>query len=73
MTAGRAAQPELGDRMQTTRRLILGGGLGALAVGRDADISVFSVDLMSAPFADIAKAHAVMTIVGGKVVYQAAP
>ncbi len=47
--------------------------LGRLAVGRDADISVFSVDLMSAPFADIAKAHAVMTIVGGKVVYQAAP
>lgn len=45
--------------------------LGRLAVGRDADISVFSVDLMSAPFADIAKAHAVMTIVGGKVVYEA--
>lgn len=45
--------------------------LGRLAVGRDADISVFSVDLMTAPFADIAKAHAVMTIVGGKVVYEA--
>ena len=45
--------------------------LGSLAVGRDADISVFSVDLMTAPFADIAKAHAVMTIVGGKVVYEA--
>ncbi len=44
--------------------------LGSLAVGRDADISVFSVDLMTAPFADIAKAHAVMTIVGGKVVYE---
>lgn len=47
--------------------------LGRLAVGRPADISVFSVDLMTAPFADIAKAHAVMTIVGGKVVYEAAP
>ncbi|MBP6877129.1 MAG: amidohydrolase [Phenylobacterium sp.] len=45
--------------------------LGRLAVGRDADLSVFSVDLMTAPFADIAKAHAVMTIVGGKVVYEA--
>ena len=45
--------------------------LGQLTVGRDADISVFSVDLMTAPFADIAKAHAVMTIVGGKVVYRA--
>lgn len=45
--------------------------LGRLAVGRDADISVFSVDLMTAPFPDIARAHAVMTIVGGKVVYEA--
>jgi predicted amidohydrolase YtcJ len=46
--------------------------LGRLAPGRPADVSVFSVDLMTAPFADIAKAHAVMTIVGGKVVYDAA-
>lgn len=45
--------------------------LGQLSAGRAADISVFSVDLMTAPFADIAKAHAVMTIVGGKVVYEA--
>ncbi|WP_312163125.1 amidohydrolase [Phenylobacterium sp.] len=45
--------------------------LGQLAVGRDADVSVFSVDLMTAPFADIAQAHAVMTIVAGKVVYEA--
>ena len=36
-----------------------------------ADISVFSVDLMTAPFPDIAKAHAVMTVVAGKVVYRA--
>ena len=47
--------------------------LGQLSVGRNADISVFSVDLMTAPFADIADAHAVMTIVGGKVVYEARP
>lgn len=45
--------------------------LGTLAVGKPADLSVFSVDLMTAPFADIAKAHAVMTIVNGKVVYEA--
>jgi predicted amidohydrolase YtcJ len=45
--------------------------LGKLAPGRPADISVFSVDLMTAPFDQIAKAHAVMTIVGGKVVYEA--
>jgi predicted amidohydrolase YtcJ len=47
------------------------GDLGALTVGKPADLSVFSVDLMTAPFADIAKAHAVMTIVGGRVVYEA--
>lgn len=46
--------------------------LGQLTPGRPADLSVFSVDLMTAPFADIAKAHAVMTIVDGKVVYRAA-
>ena len=45
--------------------------LGVLAPGRLADLSVFSADLMTASFPDIAKAHAVMTIVGGKVVYQA--
>lgn len=45
--------------------------LGDLKVGKAADISVFSVDLMTAPFAEIPKAHAVMTIVAGKVVYRA--
>ncbi|WP_421932183.1 amidohydrolase [Phenylobacterium sp.] len=44
--------------------------LGDLSVGKAADLSVFSVDLMTAPFPEIAKAHAVMTIVGGKVVYR---
>ena len=48
------------------------GDLGTLAVGKPADLSVFSVDLMTAPFTDIARAHAVMTIVNGKVVYEAA-
>ncbi len=48
------------------------GDLGSLAVGKPADLSVFSVDLMTASFADIAKAHAVMTIVNGQVVYEAA-
>jgi predicted amidohydrolase YtcJ len=45
--------------------------LGTLAVGKAADISAFSVDLMTAPFAQIPTAHAVLTVVGGKVVYQA--
>ena len=43
--------------------------LGTIAPGKRADLSVFSVDLMTAPFADIPKAHAVMTVVGGRIVY----
>lgn len=43
--------------------------LGLLKVGAPADISVFSVDLMTAPFPEIAKARAVMTVVGGRIVY----
>ncbi len=44
--------------------------MGILAPGRRADISVFSTDLMTAPYADIPKAHATMTIVAGKVVHE---
>lgn len=45
------------------------GELGVLAVGKPADISAFSVDLMTAPFPEIAKAKAVLTVVAGKVVF----
>lgn len=45
--------------------------LGTLEVGKCADISVFSIDLLSAAPRDIPKAHAVMTIVDGRVVYRA--
>jgi predicted amidohydrolase YtcJ len=45
--------------------------LGTLEVGKYADISVFSVDLMTAPAAKIPTAHAVLTVVEGRVVYQA--
>ncbi len=45
--------------------------LGDLAPGKAADISVFSADLMTVPFAEIPAAHAVMTIVGGRIVYDA--
>lgn len=44
---------------------------GTLEVGKLADISVFSADLMQAPFADIPTAHAVLTMVGGRVVHSA--
>jgi len=43
--------------------------MGVLAPGRRADISVFSADLISAPFADIPKAHAALTIVAGRIVH----
>jgi len=46
------------------------GDLGSMEVGKIADFSAFSVDLMKAPEADIPKGHAVLTVVDGKVVYR---
>ncbi|MEO8115109.1 MAG: amidohydrolase, partial [Phenylobacterium sp.] len=43
--------------------------LGTIAVGKRADLSGFSVDLMTAPEAEIPKGHAVLTVVDGKVIY----
>lgn len=43
--------------------------LGTISVGKRADFSGFSVDLMTAPEAAIPKGHAVLTVVDGKVVY----
>jgi hypothetical protein len=45
--------------------------LGTIEAGKIADLSAFSVDLMTAPEAEIPKGHAVLTVVDGKVVYQA--
>ena len=45
------------------------GDLGSLTVGRQADISVFSRDLMTAPPAEIPGARAVMTLVAGRLVH----
>ena len=44
--------------------------LGTISVGKRADLSAFSVDLMTAPEAAIPKGHAVLTIVDGQVVYE---
>lgn len=44
--------------------------LGTIEPGKRADLSAFSVDLMTAPDAEIPKGHAVLTIVDGKVVYR---
>ena len=44
--------------------------LGTLEVGKRADLTAFSVDLMTAAEAEIPKGHAVLTVVDGKVVYR---
>jgi predicted amidohydrolase YtcJ len=44
--------------------------LGSISVGKRADLSGFSVDLMTAPEAEIPKGHAVLTVVDGQVVYE---
>lgn len=43
--------------------------IGTIAVGKRADFSGFSVDFMTAPAPEILKAHAVLTVVDGKVVH----
>ncbi|GAA0650968.1 amidohydrolase [Brevundimonas lenta] len=45
--------------------------LGTIEVGKRADLTAFNVDLMTAPFADIPKGHATLTVVDGVVVHQA--
>jgi predicted amidohydrolase YtcJ len=46
--------------------------LGMIKVGYRADLSVFSVDLMTAPFAAIPKGKALLTVLDGKTAYRAA-
>jgi len=43
---------------------------GTLEVGKKADVTVFSKDLMTVPPAEILKAAAVLTLVDGKVVFE---
>ncbi len=44
--------------------------LGSLSVGKLADITVLSQDIMTVPEEEIPKTQVVMTIVGGKILYQ---
>ena len=46
---------------------------GSIEVGKLADFSIFSADIMAVPEPEILKAHCVMTIVGGEVDYEAKP
>ncbi|WP_372707549.1 amidohydrolase [Brevundimonas sp.] len=45
--------------------------LGTIEVGKRADFTAFNVDLMTAPFAEIPKGRAVLTMVDGVVVHRA--
>lgn len=47
--------------------------VGTLEVGKEADLAVLSQDIFSVPAATIGKTKVVTTLVGGKVVYSAAP
>ena len=47
--------------------------LGTIEVGKRADFTAFSVDLMTAPLAEIPKGRATLTVVDGVVVHRADP
>ena len=44
---------------------------GSLKVGKLADLTVLSADIMKIPEAEILKTHCVMTVVGGEIVFEA--
>lgn len=44
--------------------------IGSIEVGKQADLTAFNVDLMTAPEADIPKGQAVLTVVAGEIVFQ---
>src|SRR2546421_1153964 len=46
---------------------------GLIEVGKLADITVLSADIMKIPEMEILKTHCVMTVIGGEIVYEAAP
>jgi len=46
---------------------------GSIEVRKLADLTVLSADIMRIPELDILKTHCVMTVIGGEIVYQAAP
>src|SRR6266436_5966728 len=46
---------------------------GSNEVGKLADFTVLSADVMKTPEGEILKIHCVMTVIGGEIVYQSAP
>jgi predicted amidohydrolase YtcJ len=43
---------------------------GSIEVGKQADFTIFSDDIMTIPEAQIPKTHVVMTVIGGEIVYR---
>src|SRR5436853_496998 len=46
---------------------------GSIEVGKLADLTILSADIMKIPEMEILKTHCMMTVIGGEVVYEAAP
>ena len=46
---------------------------GSIEGGKLADLTILSADIMKIPEMEILKTHCVMTVIGGEVVYEAAP
>ena len=46
---------------------------GSIEVGKLADLTILSADIMRIPEMEILKTHCLMTVIGGEVVYEAAP
>lgn len=46
---------------------------GTIEVGKLADLTVLSADIMKIPEMDILKTHCLMTVIGGEIVYERAP
>ncbi len=46
---------------------------GSIEVGKLADLTILSADIMKIPEMEILTTHCVMTVIGGEVVYEAAP
>src|SRR5207244_6324976 len=46
---------------------------GSIQVGKLADLTILSADIMKIPEMEILKTHCLMTVIGGEIVYQAMP
>ncbi len=46
---------------------------GSIEVGKLADLTILSADIMKIPEMEILKTHCLMTVIGGEIVYQGAP